>query len=1268
MSSHESPSRHNKLPQVRSIISIADPLTASSENKVAETDQNNSDNSTATSNKKKGTSFRSPSGLPHTRSTTTVIPASTLPRVVPHATASSGLLTAHHTIATAAPTTLTTASSPIHRQVIGKYEMGTALASGDFDSRTRLCSHIVTGATYVVRIYDKAVLAEEQWMWERVRASIHVQRALPKHENIVEMVECFETSSSLYILMQLFQSTNLTKLLCGNRFQRLLQTGVPNGAGMMHDKCFHPSPLASSRTFLTGSTTDHETVGEGQVGNSFSSSLESVGNSDPHIRQTHQVSGGLPSMTSFPSPVSLSPPLVKYTSMVPAKEEDRPTTLRNDPEEAEDERVRSEERNGKTRGGIASPSSDHEVSLSLSAPATIASKITGNVMYSTVVDPIVTSSPPLRSSAGAVKEGSGSAFGPLRAISVTMDATASSPSFSAAEMPLKERRKRWERRSGATDDGAAGHSSVEGAAAPSHVSSVIEKKGRRSDTGDDGVEPFRASPGMLILPKSFGPPRGRSRLLRPPSTASSNRRSCLRSVLTSEEVRQYFSQVVRGVEHMHSHHIVHLGIAPDHILIDDRGLCKVSNLISCCYCTPGKKMNELRGTRHTVAPEILSSDPFDPYLADAWSLGILLYFMFHGRYPHDGANTLEHIMSHHLRPPAISIPSTAKDLLRSLLEPDPLCRLSVSHMLEHPFFHVDSFLDDEEEEENSFTTPSGVPVSSRPPSTRRRSHHLLHAHKKTPKGDRPVPPGDGPKAIEKQSGNSEISGIILPLSSLSDGRNKDGKGGVAENYVGLSRPHAYSHQSSLPKSLHEGEEEEKEEERLPSSSVFRSPLLQSSLHNSTIEIEEVGETALKRLAPQPKRPSARSSPGTNHTMGFNEGIEEVWDASGGLQAPLSPPTPLFPAEYPPSNTTRSLALLPAGVSSSAPPSMPWGKGVGRHASPVTHSSTISFRLASATIPAAVVGNDGGEAGEGIEMKVAGGSSPSQGPVENAALVPGSFRALMQKHFTLVDRTFHSLPIEGEERGAEERRRSPSSGSSRSSTATSTPVTALSVVPQRAPLAPSGTADELAHPTPTSGLGTEMKSVLSSNFPLGTPYGGEGPVEGGARWRSPLGVHATPPSFISFASPSEYSTSSAVMHRRMRKKKIQGSPQTGKSDPLRTPPVDGHTSLCVPWSPASPSLSSFSSTTSMDSPTQKQSDVAHQHPQRQRATKMMCVDSVEGLRNTPTSSALGVTLQGLCPTCHRLPSSIGTRSISQMPYSTTRFTFHPPNAFELTEKN
>nr|CCC91427.1 putative protein kinase [Trypanosoma congolense IL3000] len=279
------------------------------------------------------------------------------------------------------------------KQRVGKYELGKVLASGYFDCRTRLCTHIVTGAQYVVRIYNKNTLAEAKWMWERIREAIHVMRTLPKHENIIEISELFETESSLYILMQLFAPMHVTKM---------------------------------------------------------------------------------------------------YTTDAP--------------------------------------------------------------------------------------------------------------------------------------------------------------------TGERITVPIQ-----------------RTKLL--------------------------FTQVVRGLRHMHDCDVVHFGLAPDHVMVNSQDQVKIGGLVSCKYVPKGTKLcRDIRGTMHTVAPEVLRNGEYDPYLADAWSLGVLLYFMLHrGRYPHDGANTTKNILYHRIRPPDPNLPVEAQDLLRSLLSHDPTTRLRVEQIMDHPFFtmeHTDVMMTD----------------------------------------------------------------------------------------------------------------------------------------------------------------------------------------------------------------------------------------------------------------------------------------------------------------------------------------------------------------------------------------------------------------------------------------------------------------------------------------------------------------------------------------------------------------------------------------------
>ncbi|CAG9573983.1 conserved hypothetical protein [Leishmania major strain Friedlin] len=416
-----------------------------------------------------------------------------------------------------------TAGGTAHRQVIGNYELGRVLATGDFDCRTRLCRHITTGVRYVVRVYDKRVLAEAQWMWNRVAESIRVQRTLPKNKYVLEMVECFESNTSVYMLMRLFPSMNITKLFTDAAARAKLLSCLQ----AMPQAPAHSSAAATS----TGSpTTEPEKTAEGT----------------PHRK-------------------------LSRLRALPAIDPTTPITP--------------------------------QVTSSITPSATSALKSVSS-----------------------------------RGLKTNMR----TPSASAAESQ------------------SSGHGTEEAADANEFF---LRGRGKQEST------PSTAASTMAI------------------ASVNAFLGTAVPSHVPLSLIRDLFEQAVKGVSHLHQYNVVHTGIAPDHLLVGTNGLLRISNMVSCCFCAQGERLHELRGTRHTVAPEVLRGESYDPYLADAWALGVVLYFMLNrGRYPHDGASTLRHILHGRVRPSRPGLPSVALDLVSRLLQGSPEERLPVDAILTHPFF------------------------------------------------------------------------------------------------------------------------------------------------------------------------------------------------------------------------------------------------------------------------------------------------------------------------------------------------------------------------------------------------------------------------------------------------------------------------------------------------------------------------------------------------------------------------------------------------------
>ncbi|CAJ1024694.1 Protein tyrosine kinase/Protein kinase domain containing protein, putative [Leishmania lindenbergi] len=424
-----------------------------------------------------------------------------------------------------------TAGSAPHRQVIGNYELGCVLAMGDFDCRTRLCRHVTTGVPYVVRVYDKRVLAEAQWMWNRVAESIRVLRTLPKNKHVLEMVECFETSTSLYILMHLFQSMNVTKLFTD----------------------------AAAREQL--------------------------------LRRLHTMSQSLARSSA-----------ASTLNDLPIKDSERPE-----------------------RGAC------------YRAPSRLGALQAADMPSFTIPQGMAWIAP------SATKA-------PKRVSSLRMEKSVWTSSAPAAEPQFL---------------GRGAEASANANKAPLHGG---EKQGSTTSTVASMVD-------------------SASTLLTAVAAISALDGAEVPSHVPLSLIRALFEQAVKGVLHLHQHNVAHTGIAPDHLLVGPDGLLRISNIVSCCFCAPGDRLRELRGTRHTVAPEVLRGESYDPYLADAWALGVALYFMLNrGRYPHDGASTLRHILHGHMRPSRPGLPSVALDLVSRLLQASPEERLPVDAILVHPFF------------------------------------------------------------------------------------------------------------------------------------------------------------------------------------------------------------------------------------------------------------------------------------------------------------------------------------------------------------------------------------------------------------------------------------------------------------------------------------------------------------------------------------------------------------------------------------------------------
>ena len=93
------------------------------------------------------------------------------------------------------------------------------------------------------------------------------------------------------------------------------------------------------------------------------------------------------------------------------------------------------------------------------------------------------------------------------------------------------------------------------------------------------------------------------------------------------------------------------------------------------------------GTPSYVAPELIQGNQYQSSI-DIWSLGIVLYLLLFCKYPFQGdclGDIFQQIENGVHFPTEIEISNEAKDLLLSLLQEDPVKRITLPQIMSHPW-------------------------------------------------------------------------------------------------------------------------------------------------------------------------------------------------------------------------------------------------------------------------------------------------------------------------------------------------------------------------------------------------------------------------------------------------------------------------------------------------------------------------------------------------------------------------------------------------------
>ena len=156
---------------------------------------------------------------------------------------------------------------------------------------------------------------------------------------------------------------------------------------------------------------------------------------------------------------------------------------------------------------------------------------------------------------------------------------------------------------------------------------------------------------------------------------------------TEEEALRIFFQLLDAMTYMHKMNICHRNIRTEHILFDKNNRPKIIGFGYSTFYERNKKIEGSYGSLCYACPEIIDESPYNPELADVWSLGVILYVLICGYLPFsDDDDNKNKILIENAKidfPKEIS--NKLKDLIRHMLDKNPAKRYNFQKISKHPW-------------------------------------------------------------------------------------------------------------------------------------------------------------------------------------------------------------------------------------------------------------------------------------------------------------------------------------------------------------------------------------------------------------------------------------------------------------------------------------------------------------------------------------------------------------------------------------------------------
>ncbi|KAG5675547.1 hypothetical protein PVAND_005443 [Polypedilum vanderplanki] len=166
-------------------------------------------------------------------------------------------------------------------------------------------------------------------------------------------------------------------------------------------------------------------------------------------------------------------------------------------------------------------------------------------------------------------------------------------------------------------------------------------------------------------------------------------------VINEAQSNLWFYQMASAIQYLHSMNIAHRDLKCDNIFISEHMNIKVGDFGFMRYCCDENNKfvpsETYCGSAAYAAPEIVNGQPYNPMIADIWSLGVVLSIMLYGTMPFDDTNTRKLLRDQKMRRISINVDIRNKLSEECLqvhslcLEPNASQRLNINQLLALPW-------------------------------------------------------------------------------------------------------------------------------------------------------------------------------------------------------------------------------------------------------------------------------------------------------------------------------------------------------------------------------------------------------------------------------------------------------------------------------------------------------------------------------------------------------------------------------------------------------